>query len=149
MSGPSCIAASHFISPAPEAALTGACCPLFPPDHVAVNDPFIDAKYMAYMLKYDTVHGKMHSEISSSECGEFLIVGGKKVRVFAERDPANIKWGESGVKTVVESTGVFTTLEKAQAHIDGGAEKVCSDSANPLPCHCLVHAATCQCEPTR
>jgi glyceraldehyde 3-phosphate dehydrogenase len=87
-----------------------------------VNDPFINPKYMAYMLKYDTVHGRMSADITVED--DFLIVDGQKIKVFAERDPANISWGDSGVKTVVESTGVFTTLEKAQAHIDGGAEKV-------------------------
>jgi len=89
---------------------------------VAVNDPFINPKYMAYMLKYDTVHGRMSADITVED--DFLIVDGQKIKVFAERDPANISWGDSGVKTVVESTGVFTTLETAQAHIDGGAEKV-------------------------
>lgn len=91
-------------------------------DIVGVNDPFISADYMAYMLKYDTVHGRFDGTIEVE--GDYLVINGKKVRVFAETDPANIKWSECGAEYIVESTGVFTTLDGASAHFKGGAKKV-------------------------
>ena len=91
-------------------------------DIVAINDPFITADYMAYMLKFDTVHGRFNGEIKSEE--NKLIVNGKSVNVYNEVDPHNIPWGQEGVEYVLECSGVFTTLEKAQAHIDAGAKKV-------------------------
>ncbi|KAI9296283.1 glyceraldehyde 3-phosphate dehydrogenase [Neoconidiobolus thromboides FSU 785] len=89
---------------------------------VAINDPFIELKYMEYMLKYDSTHGRFNGEVSIQ--GDKLIVNGKAITIFAERDPSNIKWGEAGADYVVESTGVFTTKEKAAAHIKGGAKRV-------------------------
>jgi len=89
---------------------------------VAVNDPFISLDYMVYMFKYDSTHGRFKGEVK--EDGGMLVVNGHRIKVFSERDPKNIPWGASGAEYVVESTGVFTTLDKAQAHIDGGAKKV-------------------------
>ena len=89
---------------------------------VSVNDPFVAADYMAYMLKYDTIHGKFQGEVKAEE-GK-LIVNGKEIKVYNEMDPKNIPWGTDGVEYVLECSGVFTTLEKAQAHIDAGAKKV-------------------------
>ena len=89
---------------------------------VAVNDPFITADYMAYMVKYDSMHGRFKGEIKSEE-GK-LIVNGKTVNVYNEMDPNNIPWGENGVEYVLECSGVFTTTEKAQAHLNAGAKKV-------------------------
>lgn len=89
---------------------------------LGVNDPFIDVEYMKYMLVYDTVHGKFDGEVSVED-GK-LVVNGKKIAVFAEKDPANINWASCGAEYVVESTGVFTTTEKASAHFNGGAKKV-------------------------
>ena len=89
---------------------------------VAINDPFIAADYMSYMVKYDTVHGRFHGSISSEE-GK-LIVNGKEIKVYNEMDPKNIPWGKDGVDYVLECSGVFTTMEKAQAHLDAGAKKV-------------------------
>lgn len=91
-------------------------------DVVAVNDPFIEPKYAAYMLKYDSVHGQFQGEVKATETG--LIVNGREVRFYGERDPANIPWAETGAFYIVESTGVFTTTEKAKAHLKGGAKKV-------------------------
>jgi len=91
-------------------------------DVVAVNDPFIDPTYAVYMLKYDSTHGRFKGEVSVS--GNDLTVNGKKIRFYQERDPANIPWAETGAYYVVESTGVFTTKEKASAHLKGGAKKV-------------------------
>ena len=89
---------------------------------VAINDPFIAADYMAYMVKYDSVHGRFQETISAEE-GK-LVVNGKEIKVYNEMDPHNIPWGELGVDYVLECSGVFTTMEKAQAHIDAGAKKV-------------------------
>ncbi|KAK5997099.1 Glyceraldehyde-3-phosphate dehydrogenase 2 [Cladobotryum mycophilum] len=89
---------------------------------VAVNDPFIETKYAAYMLRYDSSHGLFKGTIEVD--GNDLVVNGKKIRFYAERDPANIKWSETGADYVVESTGVFTTIDKASAHLKGGAKKV-------------------------
>src|SRR5699024_273714 len=91
-------------------------------EFVAVNDPFMTPDYMAYMLKYDTMHGRYDGTIEYTD--DAIIVDGKKVLFFAEMDPKNIPWGKVGADYVVESTGVFLTKEKAQAHIDGGAKKV-------------------------
>lgn len=91
-------------------------------DVVAVNDPFITAEYMAYMLKFDTVHGKFNGQVRGE--GNKLYVNDKVVNVYNEMDPHNIPWGAEGVEYVLECSGVFTTLEKAQAHIDAGAKKV-------------------------
>jgi glyceraldehyde 3-phosphate dehydrogenase len=77
---------------------------------------------MVYMFKYDSTHGRFKGEVK--EEGGKLVVNGHHIQVFSERDPKNIPWGASGAEYVVESTGVFTTLDKAQAHIDGGAKKV-------------------------
>jgi len=89
---------------------------------VAVNDPFISLDYMVYMFKYDSTHGQYKGEVSTAD-GK-LVVDGHSITVFSERDPTAIPWGSVGAKYVVESTGVFTTLEKAGAHHKGGAEKV-------------------------
>ncbi|KAJ9095630.1 hypothetical protein QFC21_005501 [Naganishia friedmannii] len=89
---------------------------------VAINDPFIDLDYMVYMFKYDSTHGRFKGTVTA-ENGK-LVINGKPVHVFGERDPAAIKWGEAGADYVVESTGVFTTAEKASAHLKGGAKKV-------------------------
>ncbi|PGH36251.1 glyceraldehyde-3-phosphate dehydrogenase [[Emmonsia] crescens] len=89
---------------------------------VAVNDPFIETHYAAYMLKYDSTHGQFKGDIAVSDHG--LTVNGKTVHFYQERDPANIPWAKHGAEYVVESTGVFTTAEKANAHLKGGAKKV-------------------------
>jgi len=91
-------------------------------DVVAINDPFIDLDYMVYMFKYDSVHGRFKGTIESVD-GK-LVINGKSVAVHAERDPAAIPWGKSSADYVVESTGVFTTIDKASAHLTGGAKKV-------------------------
>lgn len=94
------------------------------PDYeiVGINDPFIDVDYMVYMVKYDTMQGKFKGEICAED-GK-LVVNGKAVNVYAEKEPAMIPWGECGAEYVVESTGVFTTTEKASAHLQAGAKKV-------------------------
>ena len=89
---------------------------------IAINDPFLAADYMAYMVKYDTVHGRFNGEISGKD--GVLTINGKEIKVYNEMDPHNIPWGELGVEYVIECSGAFTTLEKAQAHIDAGAKKV-------------------------
>ncbi len=91
-------------------------------DVVAINDPFITADYMAYMVKYDSVHGKFDGEVKE-ENGK-LIVNGKEIKVYNEMEPKNVPWGADGVDYVLECSGVFTTIEKAQAHLDAGAKKV-------------------------
>jgi len=89
---------------------------------VAVNDPFIPLDYMVYMFKYDSTHGQFKGEVK--EDGKFLYVNGQKITVFNERDPKDIKWADAGAEYIVESTGVFTTMEGAQKHMTGGAKKV-------------------------
>ena len=88
---------------------------------VGIND-LCPADYLAYMLKYDTMHGRFEGEVSSTE--NAIVVNGKEIPIFAERDPKNIPWGKLEAEYVVESTGLFLTQEKAQAHIDAGAKKV-------------------------
>ncbi|XP_073409039.1 glyceraldehyde-3-phosphate dehydrogenase [Dendrobates tinctorius] len=89
---------------------------------VAINDPFIDLKYMEYMFQYDSTHGQFKGKVAA-ENGK-LVINGKPITVSHERDPANIKWGDAGADYVVESTGVFTTTDKASAHLKGGAKRV-------------------------
>jgi len=88
---------------------------------VAIND-LLEPDYLAYMLRFDSVHGRFQGEVSVE--GSTLIVNGKRIRLTAERDPANLKWDEVGVDVVIESTGIFLTAEGAQKHIDAGAKKV-------------------------
>ena len=88
---------------------------------VGIND-LLDADYLAYMLKYDSVHGRFGGDVSVS--GNNLVVNGKTIRLTAERDPANLKWGEIDVDIVLECTGFFLTEETCQKHIDAGAKKV-------------------------
>lgn len=88
---------------------------------VGIND-LIDAEYMAYMLKYDSVHGEFKGTVSVD--GKDLVVNGKKIRVTAEKDPNNLKWNEIGAEYIVESTGLFLSKDTAQAHINAGAKKV-------------------------
>ncbi|KAI4323252.1 hypothetical protein L6164_022873 [Bauhinia variegata] len=92
-------------------------------DVVAINDPFIDAKYMAYMFKYDSTHGIFRGTIKILD-DSTLEINGKQVKVVSTRDPAEIPWGDCGADYVIESSGVFTTLAKASMHLKGGAKKV-------------------------
>ncbi|ORY92253.1 glyceraldehyde-3-phosphate dehydrogenase [Syncephalastrum racemosum] len=89
---------------------------------VSVNDPFIPVEYMVYMLQYDTVHGRFPGTVEAK--GGKLVVNGKSIIVHNEKNPQDIKWGNDGVDYVIEATGIFTTKEKAQAHLDAGAKKV-------------------------
>ena len=89
---------------------------------VAINDPFVDPEYMAYMAKYDTAHGKFAGELASKD-GK-LVVNGHEVNVYGFKDPAEIPWGKDGVEYVIEATGVFTTVDDCQAHLNAGARKV-------------------------
>jgi len=89
---------------------------------VAINDPFIPLDYMVYMFKYDSTHGRFKGDIHHAN--GFLYVNGQQISVFTEKDPTQIPWGKSGAEYVVEATGVFTTIDKCQAHITGGAKKV-------------------------
>mgnify|MGYP004505586583 CR=1 FL=1 len=89
---------------------------------VAINDPFITADYMAYMVKYDSIHGRFKGEVTSKD--GILVVNGKEIKVYNEMDPKNIPWGTEGVEYVLECSGVFTTVEKASAHLEAGAKKV-------------------------
>merc|ERR1739838_1196814 len=89
---------------------------------VAVNDPFMDLSYMVYLLKYDSVHGRFSKTVEVTEGG--LLIDGKEVTVYSEMDPTKIQWGAAKAEIVCESTGVFTTIEKAGMHLEGGAKKV-------------------------
>jgi glyceraldehyde 3-phosphate dehydrogenase len=91
---------------------------------LGINDPFIDLDYMVYMLTYDSVHGKYAGEVSVDKAANSLVVNGKSIKIFAERDAANINWASCGAEYILECTGVFTTIEKASAHLKGGAKKV-------------------------
>lgn len=88
---------------------------------VGIND-LVDPEYMAYMLKYDSTHGRFDGTVEAKDGN--LVVNGKTIRVTAEKDPANLKWGDIGAEVIVESTGLFLTQETAQKHIDAGAKKV-------------------------
>ncbi len=89
---------------------------------VGINDPFVSPEYMVYMAKYDTVHGRFDGDIKAYE--NKLIVNGKSINVFSEKNPSDIPWGKIGADYIIESTGVFCTKEKASAHIQAGAKKV-------------------------
>jgi glyceraldehyde 3-phosphate dehydrogenase len=88
---------------------------------VGIND-LVDPDYMAYMLKYDSTHGKFEGTVSVKD--KHLVVNGKTIRVTAEKDPSNLKWGEVGAEIIIESTGLFLTMADAQKHINAGAKKV-------------------------
>ncbi|KAK7805766.1 hypothetical protein U0070_024057 [Myodes glareolus] len=91
-------------------------------DVVAISDPFIDLNCMVYMFQYDSAHGKFKGAVKV-ENGK-LVINGKAITIFQEQDPTNIKWGDAGAEYVVESTSVFTTMEKDGAHLKGGATRV-------------------------
>jgi len=91
---------------------------------VAVNDPFIPVNYMEYMYKYDTVHGRAPGVITHDSEAKTLSIDGKPITVFGEMDPSKIEWGSAGADYVIESTGVFTSIEGASKHMVGGAKKV-------------------------
>jgi glyceraldehyde 3-phosphate dehydrogenase len=88
----------------------------------AINDPFMNIDYLVYLLKYDSVHGRFQADVKKD--GNDVVINGKKIKVFTEKDPAAIKWGDAGANIVCESTGAFLTVEKAGAHLKGGAQKV-------------------------
>ena len=92
-------------------------------DCVAIND-LTDAETLAYLLKYDTNHRSFHEDIINFEGDEIVIKGTKRIKVYSEKDPANLPWKDLGVDVVLECTGLFTSLEDAQKHIDAGAKKV-------------------------
>ncbi|MCL2386039.1 MAG: type I glyceraldehyde-3-phosphate dehydrogenase [Defluviitaleaceae bacterium] len=89
---------------------------------VAINDPFVDLEYMVYMLKYDSTHGPFPGEVKAE--GGKLVVNGKKISLYAEKNPADIKWVNDGVEYVAECTGIFLTQDSAKAYLDAGVKKV-------------------------
>ena len=108
---------------------------------VGIND-LLEPDYLAYMLKYDSVHGRFQGDIAVE--GNHLVVNGKKIRLTAERDPANLKWNEVGADVVIESTGLFLTKETAQKHIDAGARKVIMSAPSKDDTPMFVHGVNCQ-----
>ena len=90
-------------------------------EFVGINDPFISPDYMAYMLKYDSVHGRFQGAIEVKE--DAIVVNGHEIKVFNEMDAKNIPWAAVGAEYIVEATGINLTKEKSQAHLDAGAKK--------------------------
>lgn len=93
-------------------------------DIKGINDPFIDLDYMVYMLRYDSVHGRFEGKISVDHEKKELHVDDEVIKVFAEKDASNIDWASCGAEYIAECTGVYTTVDKASAHLNGGAKKV-------------------------
>jgi glyceraldehyde 3-phosphate dehydrogenase len=91
---------------------------------VAVNDPFCDVKYAAYLFKYDSTHGIFSEDVSYDEASSTLIAGKATIKFYAVKNPAEVPWGAAGADIVCESTGIFTVIDKASAHLTGGAKKV-------------------------
>jgi len=91
-------------------------------EFVGINDPGMTPDYMAYMLRYDTIHGRFKGEIGHTD--DTLIVNGKEIKVYAKMNPAEIPWGQLGAEYVIESTGLFLEKEKAKGHLEAGAKKV-------------------------
>ncbi|KAJ2777653.1 glycerol-3-phosphate dehydrogenase [Coemansia javaensis] len=89
---------------------------------VAINDPFMEVEYMSYLLRFDSTHGRLDADVKVE--GDKLVVNGNTVSVFTEREPSQIPWGQAGATYVVESTGVFTSRDKAGQHLQGGAKRV-------------------------
>ncbi|CAF4071236.1 unnamed protein product, partial [Rotaria sordida] len=89
---------------------------------LAINDPFIPVDYMIYMFKYDSTHGRFKGDLSYKD--NKFIINGNPITVYMEKEPSKIPWGQLGIDYVVESTGVFTTIDKCQSHIQSGAKKV-------------------------
>ncbi|XP_014094245.1 glyceraldehyde-3-phosphate dehydrogenase 2 [Bactrocera oleae] len=96
---------------------------------VAINDPFLNPHYMAYLFKYDSTHGRFPGEVTAED--DCLIINGTKIKVFTHSDPTLINWSSAGAEYIVESTGVFLTMEKAAAHFAGGARKVIISAPSP------------------
>jgi glyceraldehyde 3-phosphate dehydrogenase len=90
---------------------------------VAINEPFMDVEYMVYCLRFDSTHGPFKGQVSKKD-NKTLVVEGREIQVFAEKDPAQIPWGGAGADYIVESSGVFTDADKAVSHLKGGAKKV-------------------------
>ena len=107
---------------------------------VGIND-LLEPDYLAYMLKYDSVHGRFKGEVAVD--GNNLVVNGKTIRLTAEKDPANLKWGDVGADVVIESTGLFLTKETAQKHIDAGAKKVIMSAPSKDDTPMFVHGVNC------
>ena len=107
---------------------------------VGIND-LLEPDYLAYMLQYDSVHGRFKGDVKVE--GNNLVVNGKTIRLTAEKDPANLKWGEIGVDVVIESTGIFLTKEGAQKHIDAGAKKVIMSAPSKDDTPMFVHGVNC------
>ena len=108
---------------------------------VGIND-LLEPDYLAYMLTYDSGHGRFKGDVKVD--GNTLVVNGKKIRLTAEKDPANLKWGEVGAEVVIESTGLFLTKETAQKHIDAGARKVIMSAPSKDDTPMFVHGVNCQ-----
>lgn len=107
---------------------------------VAIND-LLEPDYLAYMLRYDSVHGRFDGDIAVE--GNNLVVNGKKIRLTAERDPANLKWNEAGAEIIIESTGFFLTKDVAQKHLDAGAKKVIMSAPSKDDTPMFVHGVNC------
>ena len=107
---------------------------------VGIND-LLEPDYLAYMLKYDSVHGRFDGDVSVD--GNDLVVNGKKIRLTQERDPANLKWDEVGADVVIESTGLFLTKETCQKHLDAGAKKVIMSAPAKDDTPMFVHKVNC------
>jgi glyceraldehyde 3-phosphate dehydrogenase len=88
----------------------------------AINDPFMDIDYLIYLLKYDSVHGRFNGTVNKTDGG--IEVNGHKIKVFAEKEAQNIKWGDAGAEYICESTGIYLKKDKAELHLKGGAKKV-------------------------
>lgn len=100
---------------------------------VAVNDPFIPVDYMVYQFKYDSTHGIYQGDVACDEKAKQLIIDGKKIQVFTERDPGAIDWSSQGVQFVAECTGIFKNLDKAKVHLGGTVKKVVVSAPNDGP----------------
>ena len=107
---------------------------------VGIND-LLEPEYLAYMLKFDSVHGRFEGDVSVKD--GHLVVNGRTIRLTAEKDPANLKWGEVGADVVLESTGIFLTKEGAQKHIDAGAKKVIMSAPSKDDTPMFVHKVNC------